>query len=86
MKNCIMGILLPCPIMVNFCDLSFCRKLDSILSLFGDNKPDIIAYNAGTDCMINDPLGLLRISEQVCNKYYNKMIKFSPIFKTKICP
>ena len=26
-------------------------------------KPEFIIYNAGTDCLINDPLGCLRISQ-----------------------
>jgi len=35
------------------------QKLAKVLSEF---KPDIMIYNAGTDCMIHDPLGGLRVT------------------------
>ena len=43
------------------------RSLDKVLKKYDNSKPGIILYNAGTDCMVNDPLGNLSISPQVCN-------------------
>mmetsp|Transcript_47789 Transcript_47789/g.63131 ORF Transcript_47789/g.63131 Transcript_47789/m.63131 type:complete len:150 (+) Transcript_47789:370-819(+) len=31
---------------------------------FAEFKPDFVVYNAGTDCMVGDPLGDLNLSEQ----------------------
>jgi len=44
----------------------------------GQSFPDIIAYNAGTDCMVGDPLGQLSISPQVSelNKSYLQILSF----------
>ena len=36
------------------------RNLDLCFQLFA---PDLVIYNAGTDCLAGDPLGLLSISE-----------------------
>ncbi|XP_067929342.1 histone deacetylase 11-like [Watersipora subatra] len=40
------------------------ESLDRILAKCGDSKPNIIAYNAGTDCLMEDPLGALNVSPQ----------------------
>ena len=50
---------------VLFISMITCRCLDEILTNFTNGKPDIIAYNAGTDCMVDDPLGALNISPEV---------------------
>ena len=39
------------------------RNLEEALQEF---TPDIIIYNAGTDCLRGDPLGLLSISPKAC--------------------
>ena len=36
----------------------------SLSKAFEVFKPDFVIYNAGTDCMIGDPLGCLKISPQ----------------------
>jgi len=36
----------------------------SLTKAFETFKPDFVVYNAGTDCMIGDPLGCLSISEE----------------------
>lgn len=40
-------------------------------------EPTFIIYNAGTDVLINDPLGGLDISEDVINKTLNFISRFS---------
>lgn len=47
-------------------DSKYLWKLEKELdNTFIDFKPDIIVYNAGTDCLINDPLGCLSITPNV---------------------
>ena len=41
------------------------RSVDELFQGMGENLPDIIAYNAGTDVLRGDPLGLLDITGQV---------------------
>lgn len=31
-----------------------------------EKKPDLLFYNAGTDCLVNDSLGRLSVSREVC--------------------
>lgn len=38
------------------------RALVEAMNEFG--RPDMILYNAGTDCLVGDPLGALRISAE----------------------
>jgi len=46
-------------------DQSYLSKLKAELPIVIETfKPDLIIYNAGTDCLINDPLGALNISPQ----------------------
>ena len=39
-----------------------CRKLPQVLDSF---KPDMVVYNAGTDVLEGDPLGILDITPKV---------------------
>ena len=41
---------------------SFCSHLPRALDEF---KPDVVVYNAGTDILVGDPLGILDISAEV---------------------
>lgn len=34
----------------------------SLTKAFAEFKPEFVIYNAGTDCMVGDPLGALKIS------------------------
>lgn len=44
-------------------DETYCRKLENALdSCITSFRPSFIVYNAGTDCMIGDPLGGLQIT------------------------
>lgn len=36
----------------------------SLTQVFETFKPEFVVYNAGTDCMVGDPLGNLNISEK----------------------
>ena len=46
-------------------DADFLSMIDrSLTKAFEEFKPDFVVYNAGTDCMVGDPLGNLNISEQ----------------------
>jgi histone deacetylase 11 len=46
-------------------DSEYLQKLEEALTIcIPDFRPDLIIYNAGTDCMIGDPLGNLSISPQ----------------------
>lgn len=46
-------------------DDSYLEKLKSTIPQVYDTfKPNLVIYNAGTDCMIGDPLGALHISPQ----------------------
>ena len=46
-------------------DESYLSKLKRFIPYVYDTfKPELIIYNAGTDCMQNDPLGNLNISPQ----------------------
>lgn len=38
------------------------RNLDDALD---EHKPDMVLYNAGTDCLAGDPLGAMNISPEV---------------------
>jgi histone deacetylase 11 len=47
-------------------DNSYFRKLTSNLPNVIENfSPDFIIYNAGTDCMKNDPLGGMNLSPEM---------------------
>jgi histone deacetylase 11 len=44
-------------------DESYLRKLKEVLpGVYDSFKPQLVIYNAGTDCMVGDPLGNLNIS------------------------
>ena len=46
-------------------DTEFLQMIDrSLTKAFEEFKPDFVIYNAGTDCMVGDPLGCLNISEE----------------------
>ena len=46
-------------------DAQFVQMVDEALeTAFRDFRPDFVIYNAGTDCMEEDPLGALNISPQ----------------------
>lgn len=47
-------------------DESYFRKLtSSIPKVFEKFRPDFVIYNAGTDCMANDPLGGMNLSNEM---------------------
>lgn len=37
--------------------------VEALDKAFREFKPDFVIYNAGTDCMVGDPLGELNLSE-----------------------
>ena len=44
-------------------DDSYLNNLkEKIPPVFEEFKPDLVIYNAGTDCMMNDPLGRLNLT------------------------
>jgi len=44
-------------------DDSYFRKLvTKVPQVFEKFKPELVIYNAGTDCMANDPLGGMNLS------------------------
>ena len=46
-------------------DAEYLQMIDSSLTkAFAEFKPDFVVYNAGTDCMVGDPLGCMNISEE----------------------
>ena len=46
-------------------DSDYLNKISlSLDKAFSEFKPDFVIYNAGTDCMVGDPLGELNLSEQ----------------------
>ena len=46
-------------------DESYLAKLREMLPIaFNEFNPDFVIYNAGTDCMNNDPLGHLQMTDQ----------------------
>lgn len=46
-------------------DESYLEKLNRKLPrIFEDFNPEFVIYNAGTDCMMNDPLGNLSITPE----------------------
>ncbi len=48
-------------------DAEYLERLEQELQqAFDAFQPDIIVYNAGTDCLRGDPLGLLDLSAQAC--------------------
>lgn len=53
------------PIFHHDSDETYLEKLNqNIPEVFSTFKPELVVYNAGTDCMSGDPLGLLNISPQ----------------------
>lgn len=44
-------------------DVSYINKLKThIPPVYQEFQPELVIYNAGTDCMVHDPLGQLRVS------------------------
>ena len=53
----------------NTSDNDFLKQVESSLKRGLESfKPDFVIYNAGTDCMIGDPLGGLSLSEACIKK------------------
>jgi histone deacetylase 11 len=55
-----------------FCKFYVIRNLEEALREF---HPDILVYNAGTDVLDGDRLGLLAISAQVSKLYETESVK-----------
>ncbi len=46
-------------------DRDYLKEVEtSLLNAFQEFRPDFVIYNAGTDCLVGDPLGNLSITEQ----------------------
>lgn len=59
------GISLGIPVTINIEDEEYLQKLkDGLDKAFTEFKPDLIVYNAGTDCLEWDPLGRMALSEK----------------------
>ena len=44
-------------------DESYLEKLENVLpEIYETFKPNLVIYNAGTDCMVNDPLGRMNVT------------------------
>ena len=57
------------------------RHVEGALNEF---TPDVVVYNAGTDILSGDPLGLLSISPQVSSNLYNRTINKKIIIYNRI--
>ena len=61
----------------NTSDSDFLKEVESSLKRgFESFKPDFVIYNAGTDCMIGDPLGGLSLSEACIKKRDEIVFKY----------
>ena len=53
------------PVYQGMSDQEYLQEVEeSLIKAFADFRPDFVVYNAGTDCMVGDPLGQLSMSEQ----------------------
>lgn len=51
------------PVNRGMSDAHYLQDVDAALNAaFTTFKPDFVIYNAGTDCMVGDPLGNLNLS------------------------
>lgn len=63
------------PLMHYTKDQEYLRKLSAELSTaLGEFNADLVLYNAGTDCLIGDPLGALSITPEVKKIIYLTLI------------